>query len=153
MLSVKCDVYVVSWKWLIVMYVSVMIEWMWIFVCDLNFFFFKKKGYSYEYFREYIYRLDILNFWNCLYKVWIIFKRYCIVFMVWCTVFQTVTSNHDVDIIFGKRNRDNHGFIMVWIIVWQTVTQIVMQTVKVDVGFWKLMFEKENFRFDFILSS
>ena len=68
-----------------------------------------------------------------------VFKWYFIVFMVWCTVCQTVTSNRDADVIFGKRNRDNHGFIMVWVIVWQTVTQIVMQMVRVDVGFRNLM--------------
>ena len=68
-----------------------------------------------------------------------VFKWYFIVFMVWYTVCQTVISNRDADVIFGKRNRDNHGFIMVWVIVWQTMTQIVMQIVRVDVGFQNLM--------------
>ena len=55
---------------------------------------------------------ELIKLLNCLYKL-NCFKMNLFVFMSWCTVCQTVTSNCDASAICGKENRDNHGFTMV----------------------------------------
>ena len=97
----------------------------------------------------YIYGLNILNFWNCLYKVWIVLSGIFIVFMDWWTVCQTVSSNHDASIVMEKETET----IMVssWFGLWSGKLWL-----KLWCKWWELMlvfenlcFEKGNFNFWF----
>ena len=54
---------------------------------------------------------EYLKLWNCLYKVWIVLSGIFIVFMDWWTVCQTVSSNHDANMVLRNDISNNHHLI------------------------------------------